>query len=291
MFYARPPSGVTGRRRPAAPAAWQQALRHLVQWLLPSPCLSCRETVWETRDALGLCPRCRGRLVRWPADGCAACGRPLDAAEAPAGYRCGACRKRPPPYDRLLSTWCYQPPLDEVLMGLKFRRLDYLGDQLGHALARIHGDQLGDCDLVVPVPLYWTRYLGRGFNQAALIARPLARALERPLATPLGRRRPTPHQSRLGRRDRRRNLRQAFRARRGLLPWREDGAAALRGRSILLVDDVVTTGATLEAAAACLKKAGARRVVALTAARTPPAAERSRFQAPDAVVAERRASV
>lgn len=210
--------------------------------------------------------------MRWPRDGCAACGRCLDAAHPPPGYRCGRCRERPPPYDRLVSTWRYQPPLDEVLTGFKFRRLDYLGTQLGRALARIHRDELGECGVVVPVPLYWTRHLRRGFNQAALIARPLARALELPLVAALVRRRPTPHQSRLGRRQRRRNLDRAFAVRRGGVltpPTRKDVARALAARCVLLVDDVTTTGATLEAAAACLKEAGAGRVVALTAARTP----------------------
>lgn len=268
MFYGRASSGVTPRRR--LPPALATAGRHALQWLLPSPCLGCGETVWEPRDSLGLCPRCRNRLVRWPRGGCAGCGRLLDAAGPPAGYRCGRCRERPPSYDRLVSTWCYQPPLDEVLTALKFRRLDYLGVQLGRALARIHRHELGECGVVVPVPLYWTRLVRRGFNQAALIARPLARALERPLVPALARRRATPHQSRLGRRQRRHNLERAFTARRA--------ARVLDGACVLLVDDVTTTGATLEAAAACLKEAGAGRVVALTAARTPQADERPRVR-------------
>jgi len=278
MFYGRPASGVTRRLR--LPPALEQAWRHVLQWLLPSPCLGCRQTVWEPADSLGLCRRCRHRLVRWPRHGCAACGRLLEVGEPPPGYRCGRCRERPPPYDRLLSTWCYQPPLDEVLTGLKFRRLDYLGSQLGRAVARIHRDELDECGVVVPVPLYWTRHLRRGFNQAALIARPLARALERPLVAALVRRRPTPHQSRLGRRRRRQNLDQAFAVRRsGLLPHQKrEIARALAAPCVLLVDDVTTTGATLEAAAACLKAAGVGRVVALTAARTPEADERPRIR-------------
>ncbi len=154
-------------------------------------------------------------------------------------------------------------------MGLKFRRLDYLGDDLGRALAEIHAQDLADCDLVVPVPLYWTRWLGRGYNQAELIARPLARALGLPLVRPLARRRATAHQSRLGRRARQRNLDHAFVVRRR--------GRTVRDRRLLLVDDVTTTGATLTAAAACLKKAGARSVVALAAARTPRASERPAF--------------
>lgn len=153
-------------------------------------------------------------------------------------------------------------------MALKFRRLDYLGEHLGRAMAEIHHERLADCDMVVAVPLNWTRFVSRGYNQAVLIARPLASRLGLPLLRPLLRRRPTPHQTRLARGPRQENLERAFAVRR---------SARLGGRKILLVDDVTTTGATLEAAAACLKQAGAGSVVALTAARTPEVGERSRL--------------
>lgn len=248
-MYASRQGNVTGR-------LWHR----LVHLLLPAPCLACGEPVWETRDSLGLCPPCRGRLLRWPRRGCGVCARPLTGADLPAGYRCGECRKHPPPYGRLLSAWSYQTPADAVLMGLKFQRLEYLGAHLGRRLAKLFHPELADCDLIVPVPLHWRRFLGRGYNQAAVIARPLARALGLPVVGVLRRRRPTPPQSRLDRAARRRNLRGAFAVRR---PGR------CRDRHILLVDDVVTTGATLEAAARCLRRAGAREITALTAARTP----------------------
>lgn len=253
MFYARSSSGVT---RPF--------VRQLLQLLLPSPCLACREAVWEPRGSLGLCPPCRALLVRWPQSGCARCGGLRRGAAA--GEHCRDCRRQAPPYDRLVATWCYQPPLDQVVTAFKFRRLDYLGEHLGRAMARLHQDLAGACEVVVPVPLYWTRYLARGYNQAALIARPLARELGLPLERPLARRRATAHQSRLGRRARRSNLEHAFVARQ---------SARLRGRRVLLVDDVTTTGATLAAAACCLRQAGARSVVAAAAARTPAVGERA----------------
>lgn len=262
MLYASPSPNVT-------PSPVRRLLRHLGQWLLPSPCLACKEPVWETRNSLGLCPTCRRRLVRWPQHACVTCGRLL-TPELPETWRCSHCRRRPPSYERLLTAWSYQPPLDAVLMGLKFRRLDYLGAHLGQALAEIYPRELGDCELVVPVPLHWTRRLSRGYNQALTIARPLALALGIPLAQPLRRRRPTPPQSRLSRAARRRNLRDAFAIRR---------AATCRDRRVLLVDDVTTTGATLEAAAACLRRADPLSVVAITAARTPEPAQMAELAA------------
>jgi len=262
MFYASPSPNVT-------PSPARQLLEKLLHWLLPAPCLGCSEPLGQTRNSLGLCRDCRRRLVRWPQNSCATCGRLL-AAEPPPSWRCSSCRQRPPSYDRILSAWSYQPPLDAVVMGLKFRRLDYLGAHLGRVLAEIYRPELGDCELVVPVPLYWTRRLSRGYNQALTIARPLAAALGIPLAQPLSRRRPTPPQSRLSRAARRRNLQDAFALKR---------TAACRGRHLLLVDDVTTTGATLEAAAACLRRADPKSIVALTAARTPEPAQMSELAA------------
>ncbi len=152
--------------------------------------------------------------------------------------------------------------MSEVIAGLKFRRLDYLGRQLGEALGRRFGPALAAVDVVTPVPLGFWRRLGRGFDQAEAIAAALAPHCGpgRPLRRLLARRRATPPQSLSSFTERRRNLEHAFR------PTAE--ARAWRGCHILLVDDVVTTGATLEAAAAALLAAGAGEVSALAAART-----------------------
>jgi ComF family protein len=163
----------------------------------------------------------------------------------------------------MLALWSYGPPLDAVVQALKFRRLDYLGRHLAAALAaelgpRIEG--LAAIDRVVPVPLHWRRRLTRGYNQAERIARPLAALLDLPFDPLLIRGRATPPQSLLSRTQRLANLRRAFRVRR---------SREIRGLHLLLVDDVATTGATLDAAAAALKRAGAAAVTALVAGRTP----------------------
>jgi len=201
------------------------------------------------------------QALRQPhASSCPRCGRDLAAGNLPPGFLCGRCRSRPPAFERLYAAWLYQPPIDQVIRALKFGRLDYLGRSLGEALADRFSASLPRLDLVVPVPLHWRRRLARGFNQAGLIAGSLARQLDLPCRQMLRRTRATRPQSRLPRVHRLANTRRAFRRRRGRAPT---------GLRILLVDDVATTGATLDAAARALLQSGAKQVLAMVAARTP----------------------
>src|SRR4029079_13249324 len=128
--YAAPPRNVASVARPTA-RSWRERLLHL---LLPAACAGCREPLRERCEPqlLGLCTRCRGRL------------RPAPQLE------------RPPAVDQLWPLWNYAPPLDAVIQQLKFSRLDYLGRQLGEALAAATGSLIlayGPVDAVVPVPL------------------------------------------------------------------------------------------------------------------------------------------
>lgn len=252
-----PPAPLYGPDRSgvAAGRSWRDKLLHV---LLPSPCLKCGEPL-PAAASLGLCAACRARLVPLPRESCAVCAGPLDAFEPPPGYRCGACRERPPAYERLLALWLYRDPLDTVIQALKFNRLDYLGRHLAVALHERLGGQLDGFDGVVPVPLHWWRWITRGYNQAERIAQPLASRLTVPVVEALRRSRPTRAQTSLGRAARATNLRSAFAVPR---PGR------VRGLRLLLVDDVATTGATLDAAAAALMRAGADSVTAVAAART-----------------------
>ncbi len=228
--------------------------------LFPPVCLACRQVEGYLALDLGLCSQCRAALRALGDNPCRACGKPIASSLTPVGYVCGDCRRRPPPFERLLAVWSYEPPFDRVIHALKFGRLFYLGEHLARHLAESFGSQLSDYDVVVPLPLHWSRQLRRGYNQAEEIARPLSRQLGLPLVRGVRRRRPTPPQTRLDRARRAANLRGAFRA------ARKD---RLRGRAVILVDDVVTTGATLAAATVCLQQAGASQVVAVAAGRTP----------------------
>lgn len=216
----------------------------LVDFVLPQACLACGcmvSLVREYEPSLGLCRAC-GALLK-------------DA--------CGDLHQRQRAVDRLLVLWDYAPPLVSVIHGLKFGGLQYLGEELAqraHESVAAVEESTGSFDLVVAVPLHWRRSLRRGFNQAAAIAEPLAKRMGCPCGRPLRRVRRTARQTGLQRAQRLKNPRLAFRVR---------PRADVLGQRILLVDDVVTTGATLEACGRVLRRAGARRVDALAVARTP----------------------
>lgn len=178
-------------------------------------------------------------------------------------YRCDACRATPPPFDATLALADYRAPLDALARGLKFHARLALGEEFAARLAQRVDDtdvlrEPGCFDVIAPVPLSHGRLVARGYNQAWAIARPLARRLGvRADAALLARVAETAPQSRLDRRARRDNVIAAFAV-----------ASGLAGRHVALVDDVMTSGATLAAAAQALKAAGAARVTNLVALRT-----------------------
>jgi ComF family protein len=184
-------------------------------------------------------------------------------ASRPGGAvgRCARCLAERPAYDRVLAPYLYEPPLDAVIRQLKFGGLRYLGGQAATAILEHHTAALDAVDLVVPVPLHWGRRLRRGYDQAQEISRPLARRLGRPHRRALRRRRRTGPQAERSRDARRRLSAEVF----AVVQGRE-----VADRHVLLVDDVVTTGATAGAAAASLRRAGAARVTVAALARTPP---------------------
>lgn len=267
QFDRATPRDIGHRCRPAPPGDRLRSdlAQDLLTWVFPIFCLSCRRPL-DRPPPLGLCIRCRGQLRSLLGPRCPVCGAEVTVVRQTITHSCTACREHPPAFDRLLSAWSYEPPLEAVVQGLKFRRLDYLGPPLGEAVAERLGPALEGFDVVTPIPLHWRRQWRRGFNQAEGIARGLARRRRTPVADLLRRRRATAAQSGLPRPQRLLNPHDSFRCRR---------AADPRDLAVLLVDDVATTGATLDAAARCLRTAGARRVTAVTVGRTPTPAHAS----------------
>lgn len=213
--------------------------------LLPRSCLLCGE-----RARSVLCDGCAADLPRLSGPLCPVCATPL-AAPAPA---CGSCLKAPPAFDATLAPLRYAYPVDGLIRSLKYRcRLASADFFVQAMLAATQPPGT----LIVPVPLSAGRLRERGFNQALEIARPLARALNLPLdATSLVRQRETLPQSSLPWRARQGNVRHAFACTRDLT-----------GTSVVVVDDVMTSGATLDAVARTLKDHGAARVVNWVATR------------------------
>jgi ComF family protein len=222
-------------------------LTNIQDWLLPRLCPACGLCTGPGRD---LCPGCEADLPLLHA-ACPRCATPYEHADIHGP--CGACQQKPPAYARTLALYRYAPPADHFLRALKFHHDLALARLLGERLARrVAEDTSPRPDLILPVPLHRARLRERGYNQALEIARPLAQALRVPLDfRALVRVRATAPQTALAVEQRRRNVRNAFALR---------DPAAVRDRRVALVDDVMTTGSTVQAAAKCLRAAGASEV-------------------------------
>jgi len=222
--------------------------RRFAQLVFGGRCFLCRGVAGGV-----LCAACDAELPRLGAPRCPRC-----ALASPGGEPCGRCLARTPAYDATVAALSYEFPVDVLVHALKFRGELALAPLLGGLLAAVLPAERPD--FLVPVPLARARLRVRGFNQALEIAREAAREAGLRLAPQLvARARDTPPQIDLPHAERARNVRGAFRC-----------AMPLEGACVAVVDDVMTTGATLHELAATLKRAGAGRVVNWVVARTPP---------------------
>lgn len=233
------------------------ALWRIFDWLYPPTCLGCGEPLARW---CGVCQRTT-KVV--PHTICIRCGQLL----ARRGI-CPRCQENPPSYVALRAWAMYKKPLREVIHRLKYRRDISLAEILARHMVLKHMTLDWEFDLVVPVPQGIARMRERGYNQAALIAWPFALLTGRPyVPKALVKVRETPSQVDLAVQERWENVKQAFAAE----------GKMVEGKNVLVIDDVTTTGATMEACASALVQAGARAVYGLTAARADFTDGRSRL--------------
>ncbi len=240
-----------------AAAILARARDALIDAIYPPRCLTCTQA---TEAAHGLCPACWRDTHFIAGAVCSTCGTPL-VGEAEDGDRCQSCLDHPPAWDRGRAAILYAGAGRRAILGLKHGdRLDMVRPLAGW-LAAAGGRLVAEADVVAPVPLHWRRLIRRRYNQSAEIARHLSRRSGTAFVPDLlTRRRMTRPQERMDRAERHANQAGAI----VVTPAR---AGLVAGRAVLLVDDVLTSGATLSACAEACRAAGAARVDVLVLAR------------------------
>jgi len=227
----------------------------LLDGLMPPQCLACGVLV--DRHG-GVCADCFGKIGFITRPYCRICGVPVESFDSD-DVMCGACVQERPAFRCARAVFAYKDQGRDLVLQLKHADRTDLARHLAPWMAREGAEILKTADVIVPVPIHWRRLVARTYNQAALLANIISEVSGKPvLADALERRRATPSQGSLGREARWRNVAGAFVAKR-----------PVAGKSVLLVDDVVTTGATADACARALRKAGAVAVDVLALARVP----------------------
>lgn len=233
-------------------------LRLVIDTLLPPRCLDCGAVV---HGDTALCSDCWPRFDFLGPPVCDCCGFPFAFDPGPATALCAACIARPPAYRHARAVLAYGEASRQPILDFKHGDRTGLAPAFGRWLARAGATLVADADVAVPVPLHRGRLFGRRYNQAAMLAIALGREAGLEMrADLLIRRRATRSQGRLSPAARWRNVRGAFAIGRA-------GRTAIEGRHILLIDDVYTTGATVQECARVLRRAGAAAVDVLTLAR------------------------
>ena len=225
------------------------SLKQLSYKLFPGQCLLCLATTHRPKD---ICRGCEQDLP-WLRTRCQRCALPLTTDAL-----CGTCLKTPPRFDRCLACWEYGFPVDGLISRFKYHGERASGALLGELALTAFKNQ--SADALLPVPMHWRRQLRRGYNQTELLAAQWGTALDIPVLRALKRVVATPTQQGLSARARQRNLKGAFTMIK---------AEQVYGKRSVIVDDVLTTGATANSLAAILRRAGATEIMVWCLARTP----------------------
>ena len=243
--------------------ALDHCYKAVLDGIFPPRCAGCN--CWNKEV---FCANCRKQLRHLALPLCKVCGKPFDPLVKDANL-CAECRPGryhvPMAFTALRSCFVYEGPVREAIHRYKYQNHAVLAAALGNELAAFWRQNCWDslempcCDMVTAVPLHWWRRYRRGYNQSELLADQLARQLQIPAKVLLQRVKPTRPQVHLGHAQRAENVKNAFVI--------EKQAPSLKGKSVLLIDDVCTTGATLRECAKILKRAGAQSVYGLTLAR------------------------
>lgn len=247
--------------RDLPPSRAEQILDGLLNLIYPDSCFACSAPLARRVEG-GICQVCWAKALglRIVPPRCSSCGLPFQSFQEDSERLCGKCILEPPPYSGARAFGHYSAELSRLVQELKFRGRKSLAGMLAAPLAEMFFENWGreDFDLIVPVPLHSRRKRERGYNQSELLARSLARCIALPIRNALARARFTLPQVGLSDLQRKENVHNAFICRE---------ADSIAGARILLIDDVMTTGATAASASQALIDAGALRVAVLTVAR------------------------
>ena len=233
-----------------------------LELIYPPRCHICQGFLTDDRgENRHFCQDCLDSLIKIDPPICPVCGIPF-ASRVEEDHICGACLRKRPFFDGLAAPYLYEGGIMDVIHQIKYSGKTYLAESLGNVLASFACERFGAIDdiLIMPVPLHPKRLRERGFNQSLVLAKAVRPLLDARLDfLSLRRVKYTQPQTGLKRDERRKNVKGAF----GLA-----GLPDLKGRTVILVDDVATTGTTLNECARVLKKAGCEKVYCLVLART-----------------------
>jgi len=209
-----------------------------------------------------ICSICKASIPVNEGESCLQCGEPIDG-DLPdsANHICGSCRLNPPYFDETIFSLLYEEKTRELIHHFKFRNKPSIYIIFSRLISAVlhRKENIGEYDFLIPVPLYVTRLLKRGYNQSYLLAKGVAENFNIPLRADLVQRvRETKPQIELKRNERAKNIKGAFKV---------TSTDMVNGKNIILVDDIMTTGATLNEISRILKKSGAKRIASLVVAR------------------------
>lgn len=217
-------------------------------------CICCGEDIFD--DAHGICEHCLKTLPYLKGRVCLHCSEPLISD----GDYCKACKGKHFMFNRAIAPFCYQDRIVSLVHGLKYQNKKFVASPLAYFMAETYKNHNFNCDIIIPVPLCEKRFKQRGYNQTELIGRELSKCINVSLeCKSLIRVKETPSQTKLTRQQRKDNMIDAFKV---------VNKKNIKNKVILLIDDVYTTGATINECSKVLNKAGAKKIYALTLAHT-----------------------